>query len=312
MKYLVATSILLPVAYAHGVLYMVKGANGVNAPGSCVMDGVPRDCIVNACGAQADTGIIRDAEIDRGKFGPLGWTQGGGDCKPDAVIGEYMGLSTAPKYSGGRKSTGAKDPFEEEAGKKRRHERRHERRQAHDEHVESLFRRQGFLNLPLVGFLGLGGERKTYKEETIVGDYAGWGKDHGLPTTDDSGKLSLIYRQVNQDGPGPLSAAVDGTSAGTDPKAFKTARVIQNAPGDGFVGLSLATNTNFAMVIQVPDDVVCQGEVTGRNDVCFIRIRNNAPAGPFGGAGFFTKSSAAQKRAVALRMKKRAEAEVEA
>ncbi|KAH7059896.1 hypothetical protein BKA57DRAFT_512929 [Linnemannia elongata] len=34
--------------------------NGVNAPGAIVLDGTPRDCIVNACGAQADTGIIRD------------------------------------------------------------------------------------------------------------------------------------------------------------------------------------------------------------------------------------------------------------
>lgn len=45
-----------------------------------VLDGTPRDCIVNACSSQADSAIIRDAEIDRGMDGPLGWTQGGGDC----------------------------------------------------------------------------------------------------------------------------------------------------------------------------------------------------------------------------------------
>ncbi|KAF9271966.1 hypothetical protein BGZ88_005356 [Linnemannia elongata] len=44
-----------------------RAVKRVNAPGACVLDGTPRDCVVNACGAQADTGIIRDDEIDRGK-----------------------------------------------------------------------------------------------------------------------------------------------------------------------------------------------------------------------------------------------------
>ncbi len=50
----------------HGGSSVVQGATGVKT-GLGVLDGTPRDCIVNACGAQADTGIIRDEEIDRGK-----------------------------------------------------------------------------------------------------------------------------------------------------------------------------------------------------------------------------------------------------
>lgn len=142
---------------------------------------------MNACGAQADTGIIRDDEIDRGKYGPLGWTQGGGNCKPDAVIGEYMGRGKAPRYTGGKKSTGKADEFEED---------RHRRREEYDLHAHELFSRDSFLNLPIIGALGLGGNRTYYPVETIVGDYAGRGKRHGLPTTDDNGQISLIYRQV--------------------------------------------------------------------------------------------------------------------
>lgn len=102
-----------------------------------------------------------------------------------------MGLGAASKYTGGRQSTGEPDPLEREgfSGRRKRHEE-------HEQHAHTLFARQSFLNLPTIGFLGLGGKRTTYPEETIVGSYSGFGKDHGLPTTDDPGKISLIYRQV--------------------------------------------------------------------------------------------------------------------
>lgn len=102
-----------------------------------------------------------------------------------------------------------------------------------------------------------------------------------------------------------MAVTVDSTSAGTDYKAFKSVKVIQNVPGDGFVGLSLGTNTNYNMKIRLEEGTVCRGEVAGLNNVCFVRIRNNAPAGPFGGAGFFTQSDGARKRAIAYRMRKR-------
>lgn len=217
MQLLFFTSLLAVSANAHGVLLKVEGANGVTAPGACgksyrpsdlywhchpcqsssainvnvtllVLDGTPRDCIVNACGAQADTAIIRDHEISTGKHGALGWTQGGGDCKPDAVIGEYMGLGQAPRYTGGRKPTGKEDPIE--SGRKRR-------REEHVSRITALFSRQSIISLPLVGFLGFGGKRTSYPVETIVGDSAGKGKTDGLPTTNDNGELILVYRQVS-------------------------------------------------------------------------------------------------------------------
>ncbi|OAA79750.1 cell surface protein (Mas1) [Akanthomyces lecanii RCEF 1005] len=185
------------------------------------------------------------------KYGALGWTQGGGNCNPDAVINEYMGLGKAQRYTGGGKSTGKADNVPSEETKQRR---------AHKSHAGGLFQRQSILSLPIIGFLGLGGKRTSYPVETIVGDYAGKGKTDGLPTTNDNGELDLVYRQVNEDGPGPMAVTVDTTSAGTDYKAFTSVKVIQNVPGDGFVGLSLGTNTNYNMKIKLNPDMRSSAE----------------------------------------------------
>lgn len=48
-------------------IYCIPIVDGINKSVGFIMDGTSRDCIVNSCGAQADTGIIRDDEIDRGK-----------------------------------------------------------------------------------------------------------------------------------------------------------------------------------------------------------------------------------------------------
>ncbi len=113
--------------------------------------------------------------------------------------------------------------------------------------------------------------------------------------------------QINQDGAGPLTAAVDGTSGGTDAAAFKTAQVTQDVPGVGFQGLSLASNKDFPLKVQMPAGMTCDATVAGVNNVCVVRVRNGAAAGPFGGSAAFTQSAGARKRAIAYRMKKRAQ-----
>lgn len=55
----------------------------------------------------------------------------------------------------------------------------------------------------------------------------------------------------------------------------------------------------------MPQGMTCDGSVGGANNVCIVRVRNSAGAGPFGGSGAFTQSTAARKRAVAYRLKKR-------
>lgn len=125
----------------------------------------------------------------------------------------------------------------------------------------------------------------------------------------DPGSQSPLTRrtQINQDGAGPLTAAIDSSSGGTDAKAFQDAQVAQNIPGLGIGGLSLATNTDFPVKVQMPPGMTCEGKVGGAEKVCIVRVRNAAAAGPFGGAAAFTQSPAARKRAVAYRLKKRFE-----
>jgi len=78
-------------------------------------------------------------------------------------------------------------------------------------------------------------------------------------------------------------------------------------PGLGVQGISLATNTDFPLQVQMPAGMTCEGTVAGVNNVCVVRVRNGAAAGPFGGSAAFTQSPAARKRAIAYRLKKRQE-----
>lgn len=135
---------------------------------------------------------------------------------------------------------------------------------------------------------------------------AGQGSVSGLPTADDSGVLTMTFHQVNQDGAGPLSADIDSTSGGTDTSAFQQAEITQNVPGSGIGGLSAVTTTDFPMKVQVPAGTTCSGSVGGASNVCIVRVRNQALAGPFGGSAAFTQTAAQRKRAIEYnRLKKK-------
>ena len=105
---------------------------------------------------------------------------------------------------------------------------------------------------------------------------------------------------------------IDGTSGGTDMSAFQNAEVTQDVPGLGIQGLSLATTTDFPLQVQMPAGMTCDASVGGADNVCVVRVRNGAGAGPFGGSAAFTQSPAARKRALAYRMRKRTEVRFEA
>jgi hypothetical protein len=115
----------------------------------------------------------------------------------------------------------------------------------------------------------------------------------------------MNFHQVNQDGAGPLTASVDGTSGGSDPTAFKSAAVTQNVPGLGVGGLSGATTTDFPITVQMPAGMTCSGSVGGASNVCIVKVQNSALAGPFGGSAAFTQSAAAKKRAIEYNLRKR-------
>ncbi|KAL1607433.1 hypothetical protein SLS59_002400 [Nothophoma quercina] len=296
---------------AHGVVTEIQGANGVNMPGLTVADGTPRDCSSNGCGSQADTAIIRDREIASGKATPLGRTQGNGPVNAAVMVAAFMGTGTGaapPTNQGASGSVGVEDNIPQNA-------------QGRD--GAGARRRQLFGGLfggggaggaggnagatGITGLLGGGGTKAEGPPEARVAAAAGAGASSGLPTCADDGTVTMTLRQVNQDGAGPFNAAVDGTSGGTDEAAMQPATVTENVPGLGVQGISLATSTEFEMKVQMPAGMTCDATVAGTPNVCVMRVRNGAAAGPFGGSVAFTQGATARKRAIAYRLKKRME-----
>lgn len=244
-----------------------------------MIDGTPRDCSSAGCGAQADTAITRKNELGTSKASALGRTSGGGPVDAAAAVATFMG---------GNSNIGA--------------------REAHmSKRVDfSSFFGGGASKAGGAGGGATGAGVKTVKgtSESGVAAAAGSGAESGLPTTADDGTLTMTFHQVNQDGAGPLTAAVDGTSGGTDPAAFQSAQVVTNVPG-AIAGLSTATSTDFPVKIQMPAGMVCSATVAGVNNVCVAKLQNSALAGPFGGSVAFTQSSAAKKRAVEFNFRAR-------
>lgn len=259
--------------FAHGVVSAVQGANGVNLPGLSVADGTPRDCASPRCGSEADTSIIRDKELGTSKATALGRTNGGGPVDAAKMVSLFM------DGAGGNSSAVVA---------------------AREIHEAALARRA---NLPRAA----NGGTKTPKgtQETAVKAATGMAAAQGLPTTQDDGTLQMTFHQVNQDGAGPLTAAIDATSGGTDPAAFKDAQMTQDVPGIGIGGLSGAATMDFPIAVQMPAGMTCSGSVGGANNVCIARMANSALAGPFGGSVAFTQSAAAKKRAIEYNLAKR-------
>lgn len=141
--------------------------------------------------------------------------------------------------------------------------------------------------------------------ESGVSRAAGTGATSGMPTTSDSGEITMTFHQINQDGAGPLTAQIDATSGGKDPAAFKEAEVTQNVPGIGIGGLSAAAVQDFPVKVQMPAGMTCSGSAGGASNVCVVRLQNAALAGPFGGSAAFVQSGAAKKRAVEYNLRKR-------
>lgn len=94
---------------------------------------------------------------------------------------------------------------------------------------------------------------------------------------------------------------IDATSGGTEMSAFEEAEVTQDVPG--FLGFGRVTMSENPITVQMPAGMTCEGSVGGADNVCVVRVNNNTPAGPFGGAAAFTQSTAGRKRALEYRRK---------
>lgn len=238
---------------------------------------------------------MRDAEIQSGKYGALGWNQGKGNVWPQTIIGAFMGEHRDIEQNQGNSgSTGVEEniPFgldnaaDRMANHKRNIELLNKRQSGGNNFLSNMFK--SIANLPIIGFAGADGQIKNYPKETMVSDTAGSGTESGLPTPDENNIITAVWRQVNQDGAGPVSAAIDYTSGGLDHTKFFGAPVTQQVPGLGLLGLSVAVNTDYIVKVQADKNKPCTGTVGNTTNVCVARIRNGANAGPFGGSIAFT------------------------
>ncbi|RLL96544.1 hypothetical protein CFD26_104181 [Aspergillus turcosus] len=289
---LTVTALLVSQVTAHGLVTRIKGANGVDMPGLTIIDGIPRDCPSAACGAQKDTAIIRDQEMEGIKASPLGRTLGSGPVYAATVINKFMGT----------------------AMEKRARTSASERRRQLINDAASVITNAGGTILNGVQDIAdktpLGGTIKSAQSavddalsivpgiesgamtaqgttENGIQLYSGKGSSTGLPTASPDGVVTVIYHQVNQDGAGPLTADIDPSSGGTNASAFVSARVIQNIPG--VAGFSTSSTMDYEVKVQVPNGMKCTGTVGAARNVCILRVRNTAISGPFGGSAAFTQ-----------------------
>ncbi|RKU46885.1 hypothetical protein DL546_009161 [Coniochaeta pulveracea] len=90
-------------------------------------------------------------------------------------------------------------------------------------------------------------------------------------------ELTVTIHQVNADGAGPYVCDLDETS--NSGIISQNLTVTNNVPGVN--GLSQAKAQAFNITVKMPDNLSCTGASTG--NICTVRCRNNAVAGPFGG-----------------------------
>ncbi|OTA89066.1 hypothetical protein M434DRAFT_79846 [Hypoxylon sp. CO27-5] len=90
-------------------------------------------------------------------------------------------------------------------------------------------------------------------------------------------QVKVTIHQVNADGAGPYTC--DLVEAGNNGVISQNLTVENNVPGVN--GFSQAKTQDFEITVNMPDSFACTGSSAG--NVCTVRCRNNAAAGPFGG-----------------------------
>ncbi|KAL8372415.1 hypothetical protein RB595_001966 [Gaeumannomyces hyphopodioides] len=129
-----------------------------------------------------------------------------------------------------------------------------------------------------------------------------------LPQVKPGGSVTMTLHQVNGDGGGPYTCAVNADGTGAQ---WTDIKVTTTPPGQNSRNRQGAA-TDFPLVAQLSANQACTGTVAGQENVCLVRCQNAARAGPFGGvvpvqmAGAQTPAQA--RRALAIAMKRSEEA----
>lgn len=100
-----------------------------------------------------------------------------------------------------------------------------------------------------------------------------------LPQVTQGGSVDMTLHQVNGDGGGPYTCAINADGTGGD---WQNIEVTTTPPGQNSRNRSGA-QTDFPMVAAIPANQECTGSVAGQENVCLVRCENAARAGPFGG-----------------------------
>ncbi|KAI0405813.1 hypothetical protein F4802DRAFT_560832 [Xylaria palmicola] len=90
--------------------------------------------------------------------------------------------------------------------------------------------------------------------------------------------VDVTIHQVNADGAGPYTCDVIA-QGNNGVITFPNVTVADNVPGVN--GFSQAKEEDFTIKVTMPDNLNCTGSSAG--NICTVRCRNNALAGPFGG-----------------------------
>ncbi|KKY31579.1 putative gas1-like protein [Diaporthe ampelina] len=112
------------------------------------------------------------------------------------------------------------------------------------------------------------------------------------------GEMTVTIHQVNADGAGPYTCDLDPTGNSLGATGQIPLEVTNNVPGAN--GFSQAKTVDFNMTVKMPADMNCTGASTG--NVCTVRCRNNALAGPFGGCFAVQQAGGAEKTNVASKI----------
>ncbi|KAI0390581.1 hypothetical protein F5Y17DRAFT_53019 [Xylariaceae sp. FL0594] len=100
-----------------------------------------------------------------------------------------------------------------------------------------------------------------------------------LPQVTPGGELNMTLHQVNSDGGGPYTCAINADGTG---ETWQDITVTTTPPGKNSRNRSGAA-TDFPLIAAIPDDQACTGTVAGQDNTCLVRCKNGARAGPFGG-----------------------------
>lgn len=100
-----------------------------------------------------------------------------------------------------------------------------------------------------------------------------------LPQVTAGGELNMTLHQVNSDGGGPYTCAINADGTG---ESWEDIDVTTTPPGKNSRNRDGAA-TDFPLVAAIPEDQTCTGTVAGQANACLVRCKNDAGAGPFGG-----------------------------